>query len=77
MDRLQLYTTHLPVPCPGYPRYTADVHAQFQAIIRSMNTDIGVTVATSNALFHQVQCGDRNRAETHYIVSCLCRLISR
>ena len=55
-------------PCPGYPRYTADVHAQFQAIIRSMNTDIGVTVATSNALFHQVQCGDRKRAGSHYNV---------
>jgi len=38
----------------GYPRYTADVHAQFQKIINSMNTDIGVTVATSNALFNQV-----------------------
>ena len=46
--------TQANLPCPGYPRYTADVHAQFQAIIRSMNTDIGVTVATSNALFHQV-----------------------
>ena len=64
--------------CPGYPRYTADVHAQFQAIIRSMNTDIGVTVATSNALFHQVQCGDWEYAEFQYYgVSCLCRLISR
>ena len=29
-----------------------------------MNTDIGVTVATSNALFHQVQCGDRKDAES-------------
>eukprot|EP00092_Neocalanus_flemingeri_P064060 GFUD01077632.1.p1 GENE.GFUD01077632.1~~GFUD01077632.1.p1 ORF type:complete len:532 (-),score=119.38 GFUD01077632.1:340-1935(-) len=38
----------------GYPRYTADVHAQFQSIINSMNRDIGVTVATSNALFKQV-----------------------
>lgn len=38
----------------GYPRYTADVHAQFQNIINSMNRDIGVTVATSNALFNQV-----------------------
>jgi len=38
----------------GYPRYTADVHAQFKSIIQSMNKDIGVTVATSNALFHQV-----------------------
>ena len=31
-----------------------------------MNTDIGVTVATSNALFHQVQCGDRKHAESRY-----------
>jgi len=38
----------------GYPRYTSDVHAQFNAIIQSMNKDIGVTVATSNSLFHQV-----------------------
>eukprot|EP00091_Calanus_sinicus_P023914 TRINITY_DN8321_c0_g1_i4.p1 TRINITY_DN8321_c0_g1~~TRINITY_DN8321_c0_g1_i4.p1 ORF type:complete len:474 (-),score=124.60 TRINITY_DN8321_c0_g1_i4:74-1495(-) len=38
----------------GYPRYTAQVHAQFQSIINSMNTDIGVTVSTSNALFTQV-----------------------
>ena len=38
----------------GYPRYTADVHAQFSQIIQSMNKDIGVQVATSNALFHQV-----------------------
>ena len=38
----------------GYPRYTADVHAQFSKIIQSMNKDIGVQVATSNALFHQV-----------------------
>jgi len=38
----------------GYPRYTADVHTQFQNIIKSMNRDIGVTVATSNALFNQV-----------------------
>lgn len=38
----------------GYPRYTSDVHIQFQNIINSMNRDIGVTVATSNALFHQV-----------------------
>jgi len=38
----------------GYPRYTAQVHAQFQQIIDSMNKDIGVTVATSNALFTQV-----------------------
>ena len=37
----------------GYPRYTSDVHAQFNAIIQSMNKDIGVTVATSNSLFHQ------------------------
>lgn len=38
----------------GYPRYTATVHTQFQNIINSMNRDIGVTVATSNALFNQV-----------------------
>jgi len=38
----------------GYPRYTNAVHAQFQNIINSMNRDIGVTVATSNAFFHQV-----------------------
>ena len=38
----------------GYPRYTADVHAQFAKILQSMNEDIGVKVATSNALFHQV-----------------------
>jgi len=38
----------------GYPRYTAQVHAQFQQIINSMNQDIGVTVSTSNALFTQV-----------------------
>ena len=38
----------------GYPRYMADVHAQFSKIIQSMNKDIGVQVATSNALFHQV-----------------------
>lgn len=38
----------------GYPRYTAQVHAQFQQIIDSMNNDIGVTVSTSNALFTQV-----------------------
>ena len=38
----------------GYPRYTSDVHTQFQNIINSMNRDIGVTVATSNAMFHQV-----------------------
>ena len=38
----------------GYPRYTADVHAQFSKIIQSMNKDIGVQVAASNALFHQV-----------------------
>ena len=37
----------------GYPRYTADVHNQFKNIIKSMNRDIGVTVATSNSLFHQ------------------------
>jgi len=37
----------------GYPRYTADVHSQFKNIIKSMNRDIGVTVATSNSLFHQ------------------------
>ena len=39
----------------GYPRYTAQVHAQFQTIINSMNNDIGVTVSTSNALFTQVK----------------------
>ena len=45
----------------GYPRYTADVHAQFSQIIQSMNKDIGVQVATSNALFHQVlDCRSRN-----------------
>ena len=33
-----------------------------------MNTDIGVTVATSNALFHQVQCGDWEYAGSHYNV---------
>jgi len=38
----------------GYPRYTAQVHAQFQQILSSMNTDIGVTVSSSNALFTQV-----------------------
>lgn len=38
----------------GYPRYTSQVHSQFQHIIDSMNRDIGVTVATSNALFTQV-----------------------
>jgi len=38
----------------GYPRYTAQVHQQFQQIIDSMNHDIGVTVSTSNALFTQV-----------------------
>jgi len=38
----------------GYPRYTAQVHAQFENVIQSMNTDIGVTVASSNALFTQV-----------------------
>merc|ERR1719244_1936951 len=38
----------------AYPRYTTDVHAQFQNIIKSMNRDIGVTVMTSNALFQQV-----------------------
>ena len=38
----------------GYPRYTSQVHAQFQQIINSMNQDIGVTVETSNALFTQV-----------------------
>ena len=38
----------------GYPRYTSQVHAQFQQIINSMNRDIGVTVETSNALFTQV-----------------------
>jgi len=38
----------------GYPRYSAQVHAQFQQIIDSMNKDIGVTVSTSNALFTQV-----------------------
>eukprot|EP00092_Neocalanus_flemingeri_P102983 GFUD01131729.1.p1 GENE.GFUD01131729.1~~GFUD01131729.1.p1 ORF type:complete len:527 (+),score=142.23 GFUD01131729.1:57-1637(+) len=38
----------------GYPRYSAQVHAEFQQIIKSMNNDIGVTVATSNALFTQV-----------------------
>jgi len=38
----------------GYPRYTAQVHAQFQQIRNSMNRDIGVTVSTSNALFTQV-----------------------
>merc|ERR550519_2040845 len=37
----------------GYPRYTSQVHAQFQQIINSMNRDIGVTVETSNALFTQ------------------------
>ena len=43
----------------GYPRYTADVHAQFSQIIQSMNKDIGVQVATSNALFHQVSTWKR------------------
>jgi len=38
----------------GYPRYTSQVHQQFQQVIKSMNEDIGVTVATSNALFTQV-----------------------
>jgi len=38
----------------GYPRYSAQVHGQFKHIINSMNTDLGVTVATSNALFTQV-----------------------
>ena len=38
----------------GYPRYTADVHAQFKRIISSMNNDIGVKVATMNSFFHQV-----------------------
>ena len=43
---------------PGYPRYTSDVHQQFQNIIKSMNRDIGVTVATSNSLFHQENMTD-------------------
>jgi len=38
----------------GYPRYTSQVHTQFQQIIKSMNKDIGVQVVTSNALFTQV-----------------------
>jgi len=38
----------------GYPRYTSQVHEQFKQVIESMNRDIGVTVAISNALFTQV-----------------------
>ena len=45
--------THIDIGMLGYPRYTSDVHQQFQNIIKSMNRDIGVTVATSNSLFHQ------------------------
>ena len=37
-----------------YPRYTSQVHRQFREIMVSMNRDIGVTVATMNALFTQV-----------------------
>merc|ERR1712172_432607 len=37
----------------GYPRYTSQVHSQFQHIINSMKRDIGVTVETSNVLFTQ------------------------
>ena len=55
MIGLQLTDVH--IYYSGYPRYTADVHAQFKRIISSMNNDIGVKVATMNSFFHQVELG--------------------
>jgi len=55
----------------GYPRYTSQVHTQFQHILKSMNNDIGVKVVTSNALFTQVdnfavKSSYKTRLRQHY-----------